>query len=266
MKRANSVDKSRTALSLTLGGLALTALVGFFVVDYKGLDVGAAGSKFFSDIFTMLTQPGAKHFTLAEALAALGTTLCLGFLTTFIGGILALIAGPFASRNLSPPRIVGVLKGFVALIRAVPTVLWVLIFAIGAGLGSVAAVVGMSFHSFGYLLKAYSESFEEIDAEVIEALRAAGASWPQIVAQAVYPSSRGSLIAWTFLRFEINFTNAVAMGAAAGAGGIGYQLFMSSGFYFDIHEVGYITWLILAVAVGLEAVAIRVKDSQRVVR
>lgn len=31
------------------------------------------------------------------------------------------------------------------------------------------------------------------------------------------------------MRFEINFTNAVAMGAAAGAGGIGYDLFMASG-------------------------------------
>ena len=48
-----------------------------------------------------------------------------------------------------------------------------------------------------------------------------------------------------FLRFEINFGVAVAMGAAAGAGGIGFELFMASGFYFDLREVGFITYMIL---------------------
>jgi phosphonate transport system permease protein len=76
----------------------------------------------------------------------------------------------------------------------------------------------------------------------------------------------GSLLSWTFMRFEINFTNAVAMGAAAGAGGIGYDLFMASGFYFNIGEVGSITWLILLVAVVLEILAIRLKRSQQVHR
>jgi phosphonate transport system permease protein len=142
----------------------------------------------------------------------------------------------------------------------------VLIFAIGAGLGSVAAIMGMTFHSFGYLLKAYSESFEEIDGEIIEALKASGANWLQIVTRAVIPSSMGPIISWTFMRFEINFTNAVAMGAAAGAGGIGYDLFMASGFYFNTGEVGTITWLILLVAILLEIGATRLKRTQHVQR
>jgi phosphonate transport system permease protein len=57
------------------------------------------------------------------------------------------------------------------------------------------------------------------------------------------------------LRFEINFANAVAMGAAAGAAGIGFDLFMASGFYFDLHELGLITYFILAFAIILEFVA-----------
>jgi phosphonate transport system permease protein len=157
-----------------------------------------------------------------------------------------------------------VLRGFVAFVRAVPTVLWVLIFAVGAGLGSVAAVVGMTFHSFGYLLKAFSESFEELDEGTLEALKATGASWLSIVTQAVIPSSLAALTSWTFLRFEINFTTAVAMGAAAGAGGVGFDLFMASGFYFNLHEVGLLTWGILATAVLLEWGATRLRDTARV--
>jgi phosphonate transport system permease protein len=68
------------------------------------------------------------------------------------------------------------------------------------------------------------------------------------------------------MRFEINFTNAVAMGAAAGAGGIGFDLFMASGFYFNIGEVGFITWLILAVAILLEIGATWLKRKQHVHR
>jgi phosphonate transport system permease protein len=110
------------------------------------------------------------------------------------------------------------------------------------------------------LLKAYSESFEEIDKGVIEALRASGASWLQIVFQAVIPQSITYLLSWTFIRFEINFAVAVAMGAAAGAGGIGYQLFMAAGYFFDIREIGFITYLILGIALIMEMIATRLKE------
>jgi phosphonate transport system permease protein len=108
-------------------------------------------------------------------------------------------------------------------------------------------------------VKAYSESFEELDEGVIEALRASGASWPQIVFQAVLPSSVTYMLSWTFIRFEINFAVAVAMGAAAGAGGIGFELVMAAGFRYDIQEIGYITYLILAVAIIMEVVATQLK-------
>ena len=100
-------------------------------------------------------------------------------------------------------------------------------------------------HSIGYLTKAYAESFESLDRSTIEALEASGADWWQIVFQAVIPSTTTYLISWTFLRFEMNFTNVVAMGAAAGAAGIGFDLFMASSFYFDLGELGLITYFVL---------------------
>src|SRR5690606_39570204 len=68
-----------------------------------------------------------------------------------------------AAENLSKPLVSKIVRMVVAYIRAVPTVLWVLIFAIAAGLGSEAAVLGMLFHSVAYLVKAFSEAFEEVD-------------------------------------------------------------------------------------------------------
>jgi phosphonate transport system permease protein len=208
-------------------------------------------------------SPGLLASTLCRAAYGVLVTLALGFLTTLIGAAVALVLGLLASKNLGSQRMSSIIKGFVAFVRAVPTVLWVLIFAIGAGLGSVAAIIGMSFHSIAYLTKAYSESFEEIDVGVIDALKASGANWLQIVFQAVLPSTMGYLVSWTFVRFEINFTTAVAMGAAAGAGGIGYNLWMAS-YYLNIHEMGYITYLILAVAIVMEIGATRLKTRYRI--
>ena len=208
----------------------------------------------------MFLAPGAKHFTILQALYDLAITVGLAVLTTVIGSAAALVLGLFAAQNLSSRRVSIVIKSVISVFRAVPTVLWVLIFAIGAGLGSVAAVIGMSFHSTSYLMKAYSESFEEIDRGVIEALKASGARWVQIVVQAVLPSSLNPILSWTFIRFEINFANAVAMGAAAGAGGIGYSLFWAGTYFYNLHEVGFITYLILAVAIVLEYSATRMRS------
>lgn len=47
------------------------------------------------------------------------------------------------------------------------------------------------------------------------------AKWWQVVFQAVLSSSVRYIFACTFMIFEINFTTAVAMGAA-GVGGIGF--------------------------------------------
>jgi len=93
--------------------------------------------------------------------------------------------------------------------------LWVFIFAVATELGSVAAVIGMTFHSIGYLTKPYLDFFQNRDRSA---------------------SSVTQLISWTFMRFQINFAYAIPMSVVAGVG-----------------EIGVITYLILAFAIVLEA-------------
>ena len=273
--RIRKTDKSDVYLWGVILFLAAITLYTLVTIDTKGVDMADAAVQTIKYFRMMLTSPRAvpTHFgvqeggflpTIAAALRMLGITLALAFLTTLFGGIAALVLGVFAASNLTNKKVSNTIKSCIAVVRAVPTVLWVLIFAIGAGLGSVAAVIGMSFHTVGYLIKAYSESFEEIDEGVIEALRASGANWLQIVFQAVIPSSVSYILSWTFIRFEINFAVAVAMGSAAGAGGIGFQLFMAAGYFFDIREIGFITYLILAVALVMEYFATGLKKKYHI--
>jgi phosphonate transport system permease protein len=262
---------ARRVLNWTLLALLGLSVLGFATMDTKGVDLGKAAVQTLRYFALLFGSPRAvpSHFatmgmerlpTLLAALRFVLITLALAFLTTLLGAVVSLFLGLLAARNLTSQRLSNAIKSVVSVVRAIPTVLWVLIFAIGAGLGSVAAVIGMSFHTVGQLLKNYSESFEELDAGVIEALRASGASWLQIVFQAVLPSSLTYLLSWTFIRFETNFEVAVAMGAAAGAGGIGFQLYMAGGRFFDIREVGYITWILLGVALAMELLATRLRS------
>ncbi|MFC0525112.1 PhnE/PtxC family ABC transporter permease [Pontibacillus salicampi] len=258
--KVRPLSKSTVVLRITLFVLAVLTVVSFATIDYQSIDLLNGIWKTLENFRTLFLQPELHHFSFSGGLYAVLITMGLAFLTTLFGAVIALFFGLLSAENLSNRRVSNCIKSVVAFIRAVPTVLWVLIFAVSAGLGSVAAVIGMTFHSAGYLIKAYSESFEEIDHGVIEALRASGAKWGQIVVQAVLPSTLTYLVSWTFMRFELNFSVAVAMGAAAGAGGIGYDMFMASSFYFDLNEIGAITYYILAFAVLLEVAAIRFKS------
>ncbi len=250
--------KSSIIMQITLISLAVLTIYGFMTFNYKaGFFESAAET--LRNFKTIFFESHFNHFTLGKAFHQVAVTLGLAMLTTLIGAIIALVLGLFAAENLSNRWVSTIIKNFVAFIRAIPTVLWVLIFAVAAGLGSVAAVIGMTFHTVGYLIKSYSESFEDLDKSVIEALKGSGSNWWQIVFQAVIPSSITYILSWTFLRFEINFAVAVAMGAAAGAGGIGYELHMASAFYYDLREIGTITYFILGVAVILEMFSTKMK-------
>lgn len=256
-------SKSQLAVKILIFVLLGITVFAFATFDYQDIDFGKAVSDTLSNIKTVFLEPKLSRDTVSGVLYQLLVTFCLGALSTIIGAVLAFFFSLLCARNIAHSACVNVVKSIVAVARAVPTVLWVLIFAVSAGLGSVAAVVGLTFHSFAYLTKAYAESIEEMDPGVIEALRANGARYWQIVCQAIIPSTITSMVAWTFMRFEINFANAVAMGAAAGAGGIGFNLYMAGSFYFDLNEMGLLTYIVVIAVVILEVISTRIKAKVR---
>lgn len=262
-QRVNVRPRTRASVSIQITLIALTLLTiyGLLTLDTRGIDFFDALRDVLSDFRVLIFEPRLKNLTWFELFSELMVTVALGFLTTIFGAVIAFFLALIAAQNLAPRRVNDGIKAVMAFVRAVPTVLWVLFFAVAAGLGSVAAIVGMTFHSVGYLVKAYAETFEELDEGVLEALRASGANWWHTVFQAVAPSSASALLSWTFVRFEINFSVAIAMGATAGAGGIGFDMFMASAFYLDLRELGLFSYVVLAFAIFLEWGATRLKQT-----
>ena len=263
--RLTSSSNRNVSVQVTLVVLVALTVVTFLRMGYGTVDLVQATRQALADFWAMMAQPaldppyGAGHFTWEAVLESAVITLAITAITTVISGIVSFFLALAASENLSSPAVSNVVKGVVAIIRSIPTILWVLVFTVAIGLGSEAAVLGISFHSIAYLTKSYSESFEEIDAGVIEALRASGASFWQVVFQAIVPATITKIISWTFIRLEINFTNAVAVGAFAGAGGIGFQLYQAGSRYYNLHEVGVIVYVCLVAAFVLEFVSVRLR-------
>lgn len=229
-------------------------------MDYGKADLPVAAQKFLHDLFAMATQPGfGDHYDLDDLPFSVLITFGLAAITTLGCAVIALILGLFATCNLSNKVVFNVIKVVMSVARAIPTTLWVLVFTVSIDLGAEACVAGMLFHSVAYLVKAYSESFEEVDADVIEVLKAAGATWWQIVARGVILEKVNEIITWTFIRFEVNFVAAVVVAGLAGSGGIGYHLFLSGNYYFNIHKIGLICYLCMGVSIVLEFVATKLR-------
>lgn len=227
----------------------------------QGLNLEDATKGLLDNLGIMFLHPAASNTSMASLLGALGQSIALAFLTTLIGAIFAFFIALMASRNLAPRWLIDIVQSIMAFIRAIPTILWVLIYSVALGLGANAAVIGLTFHSVAYLVKVYADSIDELSKDTLSSLRAIGVGFWPLVSQVILPTVLPSFLSWTFIRFEINFANAVAVGAAAGAGGIGYQLFMASGFYFDFHEVGMIVYLILAFTIPLEIVSYKLRTT-----
>lgn len=254
--KVHVLTRSGLFIGITLAALSLLAVYGFVQMDYGEVDLLDATFGAFNNFGVMVFHPGTDgYWTVPELLNDLVLTISLAVLTTLCGAVVALLVALAAACNLTNKAVSNVLKLLLSVVRAVPTIIWVLVFVISIGLGAEACIVGMMFHTVAFLAKAYSEAFEEIDPGALEALRSTGATWWQTVAHCVLPEKMNELISWTFIRFENNFVNTVVIAAMCGSGGIGYQLYLAANFYFSMHAVGLITYLCLAVSVALELAA-----------
>jgi len=240
---------------------SLILLTGYTLthLDAGGVKLNVAFRELGTNLDQMFFQPNAGTDGLPLLLQALAGSVLISILTTIIGAFFGFIFAVLASKNLTNAYLGATIRIIMAMIRAIPTIIWALIFSIVCGLGTTAAILGLSFHSIAYLTKAYSESIEGIDESTIESLKVTGAKFWVIVFQAIWPTIVASFVSWTFIRLEINFANAIAVGAAAGAGGIGYQLFVASGMNFDFHETGLIVYLVVLVTFVLEFIAVKIR-------
>ena len=125
-------SKSQRAVKLLVLVLLAITAVAFVTFDYQGIDFGQAVADTLHNIKTVFLEPELTRDTVGGVLYQLLVTFCLGTLSTLIGAVLAFFCSLLSARNIAHPVCVNIVKSVVAIARAVPTVLWVLIFAVSA--------------------------------------------------------------------------------------------------------------------------------------
>ena len=151
-------------------------------------------------------------------------TIQMALAGTFLALIVAFPLAFLAARNTTPhPLVYSTVRGMLNFIRTIPDLALGLLFVAAVGLGAFAGTMALFIHTATVLGKLLSESVENIDEGVVEAIRATGAGYSQVLAFAVVPQILPDLISFTLYRFETNIRSASVLGLI-GAGGIGYLM------------------------------------------
>lgn len=227
-------------------------------VFFRTATAGAV-SKFLAGLFPPDLSPDflrtvlrAVAQTMATALAgtllSITFALPLGILATATlwnrGVLVAAEADGFAFRvGAVANRLARALLGFV---RAVPDLVWALLFVAAVGLGSLAGTLALAVAYTGVLGRVYSDVFEQVNPQPLEALQSTGATRIQIFLRGVWPQALPHLVAYTLYSFECCVRAAALLGFV-GAGGIGYEISVS----MRMFEYGQVLTLLLVFIVLL---------------
>jgi phosphonate transport system permease protein len=209
-----------------------------------GLDNGA---RF---IGRMLPPHIAQPDSLAKGLIE---SLEIAILASFLGIVLSLPIGLFAARNLMPVWATWPARAIIAAARSFHPVIVAIIFVKAVGFGALAGIGALVVASIGFIGKLFAEAIEEISLKQVEAVRATGASFMNVIFFGVLPQVFGRFIGFATYQLDSNLRNSTMVGIV-GAGGIGGTLF-SAFQRFDYDFVAAILLSIIAMIMVGEVLA-----------
>jgi phosphonate transport system permease protein len=167
---------------------------------------------------------GMVTLPIPEIIFAIVETVQMAIIGTTFAVFLSAPFGLLAARNTTPhPIVYQATRMILNMIRAVPEIIFALIFVAAVGLGPFGGVLALAVGSIGFLGKLYAESIEAIDPQQVLALRATGANPLHVFRYSVVPQALPLIASYTLYLFEHNVRSATILGLV-GAGGVGFVI------------------------------------------
>jgi phosphonate transport system permease protein len=218
--------KPRPSLAVPIGVVAFAVITWLSASREFGIrvDVGQLIEDFTrgADILGELLRPNWDF--LPRTIEPMLETFKMAALASVLGCVIALPVAFLASRITVPNRAVFVAdRGLLSVIRAIPDILYALVFVASAGIGPLAGIAALTLFNIGVVAKLLSETVDGVDPGPIEASRAAGGNQTQTVRWAVLPQVLPNYVAYSLYTFELNIRASSVIGVV-GAGGIGNLL------------------------------------------
>lgn len=223
-------------------GWALLAVYAVYAVgrlDFSaerfatGLDNGA---RFIARMLPpRIVQPDSLLKGLLESLQ-------IAVLASFAGIVLALPIGLLAARNLMPAWVTWPARALIAAARSFHPVIVAIVFVKAVGFGALAGIGALVVASIGFIGKLFAEAIEEISLKQVEAIRATGAGFGNVLAYGVLPQVFGRFIGFATYQLDSNLRNSTMVGIV-GAGGIGGTLFSA----FQRFDYDFVAAILLSI-------------------
>lgn len=203
---------------------------------------------------------------LPEAGTAVLQTLDIALVATVASAVLALPLAAASTRGRATSLAVGrylaaPVRAGATFLRAIPDLVWALIFVAAVGLGPFAGVLALTVHSVGMLVRLFAETIEEMDTGPVDALVVAGANRAQVFSHAVLPELAPNLGALVLYRLEQNVRSSLVLGFV-GAGGIGFQI-LSTMEEFQYRRASMLLLVLFAVVALCELASARLRRAVR---
>lgn len=180
---------NRRMFYISIGALLSLLLVwSISGVDFNGID--SKGSKIAGNIISGVFFPDLEFlFDISDEGVPylLFETICIAFLGTIFGSLLAIPIAFLMSKSIVGPFVSFVTRTLLVAVRTVPSFVYGLMFIRVTGPGAYAGVLTMSITSIGMVSKLYLDTIEEIDKGILEAMEAAGCSTFEKIRYGVIP-------------------------------------------------------------------------------
>lgn len=237
-------------------GLALYAIYASSILNVtwerflRGIE---NGEKFLARMF----PPNMAADKLALISDGMIESLQIAVLATFFGILLSLPLGLAAARNLSPSWLSWTARALIAVFRSFHPVIVSILFVKAVGFGALAGVLALIISGMGFVSKLFAEVVEEMNPKQVEAVRATGASFFNVLIMAVAPQVMARFVGLTVYQFDSNIRNSTMVGIVGG-GGIGAPLFTAYQ-RFDYDVVLTILLIIIAIIMVTELASGRIR-------
>lgn len=182
-------------------------------------------------------------------------TLMMALLGTVLATALSIPLAFLAAANTTPhPVVHRTARMIITLCRAVPDLVFAVLFVRALGIGVLPGVLALALHSVGMMGKLFADAIEQIDEGPREAVRATGAARLSELVTGVLPQVIPAWIGTFIYRVDINLRTSVVLGFV-GAGGIGFALQDALRGLMYENAIG-IVLIILVIIAAMEVVAI----------
>lgn len=194
------------------------------------------------DIFTRMIPPAVDD-RWEILVKGMTESVQMAIASTLFGIVLAIPLGLCAARNLAPRPIYLAARGVIVVGRTFHEILIAILFVKLFGFGPVAGLLTLAFSSSIFLAKMLAEDIENIKPGPVEAIRASGAGFGQIVQYAVAPQVIVKTLGVFIYRLDANLRHSTVVGIV-GAGGIGATL----GASFSRYDYDFACAILLTIA------------------